>query len=79
MSVQHGPILLHFLGVSRNGWANGGPSELTESDWAQILRLAGENGVTPLLYHRLMTTVPVPPVPPLALVTRFWSPRTFDR
>jgi hypothetical protein len=67
MSVQDGTALLYFLGIRRDGGASGGPPELTMSDWAQILRQAGQNGVTPLLYHRVRTTVPGPPVPPLVL------------
>jgi hypothetical protein len=65
--LHDGSLLLYCLGIRDNGRAHRDPPELSESDWAGILRQAGENGVTPLLYHRLKTVVPAPAVPPLAL------------
>ena len=40
---------------------------LTDSDWAEIFRQAGGNGVTSLLYHRLRRHRPLVPIPPVAL------------
>ena len=66
MSMPDGDLLLYCLGI-RNELVNGDPPQLTPADWPQILRVAGENGVTALLYHRLKTIVPAPPVPAPAL------------
>jgi putative nucleotidyltransferase-like protein len=66
-SPQDGSLLLYFLGIRHNGQANRQLPEPTASEWAQVLRQAGENGVTPLLYHRLKTTRPAPQVPSGAL------------
>jgi hypothetical protein len=62
-----GARLLYCLGIRENGHAGSAPPELEMADWRDILRQAGENGLTPLLYHRLKTVVPAPPVPAAVL------------
>src|SRR4030095_3016035 len=64
---QDGALLLHCLGIHPDGRLDGRLSKRTPADWAQILRQAGENGGSSLLYHRLSTMPSAPPVPPAAL------------
>ena len=63
MNVRDGSALLYYLGIRRNGHASSSPPTLTITDWAQILRQAGENGIAPLLYRQLRALPPetVPP------------------
>jgi hypothetical protein len=65
--LHDGSLLLYCLGIRHNGQVASPPPDLTVSDWADVLRQAGENGLTALLYHQVKTLVPAPPVPPLAL------------
>jgi len=67
VSARDGSLLLYCLGVRPNGGTDTRPPTLTVSDWAEVLHQAGINGVTPLLYHRLKTIVPAPPLPPPVL------------
>ena len=65
MNVEDGSLLLYCLGIRGNG---GGPDGATSaSDWAEVVRQAGSNGVTPLLYHQLRTIASPPLLPPAAL------------
>lgn len=66
VNVQDGSLLLYCLGIRGNG-ARGDAPRPSVSDWAEVLRQAGDNGITPLLYHRLTTVAPPPPMPPDAL------------
>lgn len=63
VSRPEGSLLLYCLGIRPNGLGRAHPPSLTVSDSAEILRQAGENGITPLLYHRLRTVVPAPELP----------------
>ena len=63
MSQQDGSLLLYCLGIRHNGRPSARPPTLRASDWIEILRQAGENGIIPLLYHRLKTVVPAPELP----------------
>jgi hypothetical protein len=65
--LQDGSLLLYYLDIRPNGVTDGPPAKPTEPEWIEILRQAGENGVTPLLYHRLKAIAPSPKVPPLVL------------
>jgi hypothetical protein len=67
VSAQDGSLLLYCLGVRPTGGSDTRPPTLTVSDWAKVLRQAGVNGLTPLLYHRLKTVVPAPQLPPPVL------------
>ena len=67
LGAQDGALLLYCLGLRHDGLADRPPPKLTESDWADVLRQAEENGVTPLLYYKLRTTVPAPRISPLTL------------
>jgi hypothetical protein len=53
MSPGDGSLLLACLGVGRAA-----PPAPTVADWAQVLRQAADNGIAPLLYHRLVTAAP---------------------
>jgi hypothetical protein len=66
MIQQDGSLLLYCLGI-RHGRPSARPPTLWASDWIEILRQAGENGIIPLLYHRLKTVVPAPELPPSAM------------
>jgi hypothetical protein len=61
--VHDGSLLLGCLGI---GEAGRRPA-LTASEWAEVLRQAGENNLVPLLYHRLCILDPTPQLPPGAL------------
>jgi hypothetical protein len=52
-----GENLLHCLGVGLRA-ARGGPPVLDEASWALLLRQAIEQGLGPLLYHRLRAVAP---------------------
>jgi hypothetical protein len=65
--LRDGSLLLYYLGIRPERLPQGPPSELTESDWVEIFRQASENGITPLLYHRLKTIGPGLAVPPSVL------------
>ena len=67
LSAQDGSLLLYCLGVRRPEWEGIDRPMLTDSDWAEIFRQAGGNGVTSLLYHRLRRHRPLVPIPPVAL------------
>lgn len=67
MSVRDGSLLLYCLGIRPNGRGSSRPSALSTSDSVEVLRQAGENGIIPLLYHRLTTVVPAPELPPPAI------------
>jgi hypothetical protein len=60
-SVQDGSLLLRCLGVRPDEPDPGPPP--TMSDWAEVLRQAGENGLIPLLYHRVKLAGAALPVP----------------
>jgi hypothetical protein len=62
-SQPDGALLLYCLGVRRNGETNRGSPKLTLPAYTEILRQADENGITPLLYHRLTTVVPEAELP----------------
>jgi putative nucleotidyltransferase-like protein len=62
-----GSLLLCCLGIRRNGSASQRPPALTADDVTEILRQAGDNGISPLLYERLMTVAPAPELPASAL------------
>jgi putative nucleotidyltransferase-like protein len=64
---SEGALLLYYLGVRYDGHTQSRPPRPTMSDWAEALRQAAQNGVTPLLYHRLNKAEPGPEVPPGAL------------
>jgi len=63
VSAQDGSLLLYCLGIRPDGRASAPLSPPSPTDWAEVLRQAGVNGVTPLLYHLLTTTTPAAPVP----------------
>lgn len=65
--LHDGSLLLYCLGIRHNGPESSPPSELTLVDWVEVLRQASENGLTPLLYHRLKTAVTPLPLPTLVL------------
>jgi hypothetical protein len=67
MPVLDGALLLYCLGIRPNGSATRRPPTLTAAEVAEILRQAGENGISSLLYHRLMTVAPTPELPPTAM------------
>jgi hypothetical protein len=67
MISQDGSLLLYCLGIRHEGRPSARPPKLRASDWTEILRQAGENGIIPLLYHRLKTVVPAPELPPSAM------------
>ena len=66
-SLPDGSPLLYCLGIRPGGLVDNPPRTLTAADWEDIVRQADGNGITPLLYHRLRTIVPAPPVPPRVL------------
>ena len=67
VSRREGSLLLYCLGIRPHGLGRARPPSLTLSDSAEILRQARENGITPLLYHRLATVVPAPELPPAVI------------
>jgi hypothetical protein len=66
VSATDGALLLQCLGVRRNR-APSEPPTPTVSDWAEVLRQAADNGLGPLLYHRLTTTAPAVEMPSIVL------------
>jgi Uncharacterised nucleotidyltransferase len=64
--LHEGSLLLYCLGIRHKSGVSRPPT-LTASDVTEILRQASENGISPLLYQRLMTVVPAPELPPAAL------------
>jgi hypothetical protein len=64
---REGALLLSCLGIRPNGLASAPPPTLTMSDSVELLRQAGENGITPLLYHCLTTVAPAPVLPAAVL------------
>ena len=67
VSRPEGSLLLYCLGIRPKGLGRAHLPSLTVSDSAEILRQAGENGITSLLYHRLRTVVPAPELPPAVI------------
>ena len=66
-SAHDGSLLLDCLGIRVNGAAHARPPVLTRQDAAEVVRQAVDNGVVPLLYHRLTTLAPAPLLPPAAI------------
>jgi Uncharacterised nucleotidyltransferase len=67
VSRPEGSLLLDCLGIRPDGLGRAHPPSLTVADAAEVLRQAGENGIMPLLYHRLTTVVPAPQLPPAVI------------
>ena len=65
-ALHEGALLLYCLGIRPTG-APSRPPALTESDVTGILRQAGDNGMSALLYQRLMALGSAPELPPAAL------------
>jgi hypothetical protein len=62
-----GSLLLYCLGIPRNAWASQPGPALTDADVRELLRQAADNGISALLYQRLMTLAPALALPTGAL------------